>query len=461
VRRLGRLAGGGLVIERPDTRYTVRAGGALAYQVVGDGPDLVYLPGFVCNVEGNWDMPLHARFLERLASFSRVTVLDRRGFGCSDRLPNGQATTLEDKVDDLMAVTDAAYCAKSVLLCVQETGFIGMLAAASHPDRFAGLVLFDAAPSWSRTDETPWAWSDDEWEEQFAFFRNASRLSEYTEAYVRGAARSLLGDRQAIRQLGTLFALSSTPHYPEAEVRALARVDLRRLLPSIGVPTLVLHRTESPTEPVASGRYLAERIPEARLVELPGIDALPWIGEPTAVLDEVELFVTGSRREPDSTRMLATVLFTDIVGSTEHLAELGDARWSALVADHHERVRACVTAQRGEVIDTAGDGVFAVFDGPARGIRAALSALGEVRELGIEIRAGLHTGEVERTDQDVRGLAVHIGSRIADAGGASQVLVSQTVRDLVAGSGLVFEDAGAHELKGVPDRWRLFRVTQP
>ncbi len=446
------------MVERPDTRYVVRGDCSLAYQTVGDGPDLVYLPAFGFNVEGNWDVQLHARFLERMASFSRLTVMDRRGYGCSDRLPPGQATPLEDKVDDLIAVTDAAYCTRSVLFAVGECGFIVMLAAAAHPDRFAGLVLFDAAPSWAVTEETPWSWSEDVWEEQFAFFRNASRLSEYTEAYVRDAARSLLGDRQAIRELATLFALTSSPRQPEAEVRAMSKVDLRALLPLIRVPTLVLHRTQSPTEPIESGRFLAERIPGARLVELPGGDALPWIGESRAVLDEVEEFVTGSRRAADSTRMLATVMFTDIAGSTEHIATLGDARWAALVADHHERVRACVTAQRGEVVDTAGDGVFAVFDGPARAVRAAVAAVASVGELGVEIRAGLHTGEVERHGREVRGLAVHIGARTSGLAGPSEVLATYTVKALVAGSGLEFEDAGQHDLKGVPDRWHLYRV---
>jgi pimeloyl-ACP methyl ester carboxylesterase/class 3 adenylate cyclase len=447
------------MIERPDTRYAVRGDTALAYQVLGEGDDLVYLPDFGFNVEGNWDMPLHARFLDRLASFSRLTVMDRRGFGCSDRLPSGQATPLEEYVDDLIAVTEAAYCTRSVLFGVGVSGFISMLAAASHPDRFSGLILFDAAPCWTRTEETPWAWSDDEWEEQFAFFRNATRLSEYADAYVRDAARSLLGDRLAIRQLATLFALTATPRYPEGEVRAMAKADLRQLLPSLRVPTLVLHRTESPTEPVQSARFLAERIPGATLVELPGSDALPWIGEPDPVLDEVETFVTGTRPEPDANRMLATVLFTDIVGSTEHLAKVGDARWSAMVAEHDERVRACIATERGMVVDHAGDGFFAIFDGPARGIRAAAAAADAVRPLGLEIRAGLHTAEVERAGAEVRGIGVHVGARIAALADPSHVWVSQTTKDLVAGSGLTFHDLGERELKGVPQRWRLHRLS--
>ncbi len=446
------------MIERPDTRYAVRGDTTLAYQVLGDGADLVYLPAFAFNVEANWDMPAHARFLDRLASFSRLTVMDRRGFGCSDRRPTGQATALEEYVDDLIAVTDAAYCTRAVLFGVGESGFIAMLAAASHPDRFAGLILFDAAPCWSRSEDTPWAWSDDAWEEQFAFFRNATRLSEYTEGYVRDAARSLLGDQVAMRQFATLLALTATPRYPEAEVRAMAKVDLRQLLPSLGVPTLVLHRTASPTEPVESGRFLAERIPGATLVELPGTDALPWIGESDPVLDEVEAFITGERREPDANRMLATVLFTDIVGSTEHLANVGDARWSETSAAHDERVRACIAAGRGAVVDQAGDGFFAIFDGPARGIRAAAAATEAVRSLGLEIRAGLHTAEVERAGAEVRGLAVHVGARIAASAGPSEVLVSQTTKDLVVGSGLTFDDLGERQLKGVPQPWRVHRL---
>ena len=445
-------------MERPDTRYAVRGDAALAYQVFGNGPDLGYLPAFGFNVEGNWDMPLHAAFLERLASFARLTVTDRRGFGCSDRLPPGQATPLEEHADDLIAVTDAAYCSRSVLFGVGEAGFIAMLAAASHPDRFAGLILFDAAPCWRRTDDTPWAWSDHEWEAQFAYFRQATRLSEHTEGYVRDAARSLLGDALAIRQLATLFALTATPRYPEAEVRAMAKVDLRQLLPSIRMPTLVLHRTDSPTEPVESGRFLAERIPGARLVELPGSDALPWIGECGAVLTEAEEFVVGSRPAPDPSRMLATVLFTDVVGSTERASELGDAAWGVLLEQHRVVVRDLIRHYRGVEVNTAGDGFLATFDGPARGVRCAQTIVDAIQPLGLEIRAGVHTGEIEVAGEDVRGIAVHIGARVSALAGASQVLVSQTVKDLVAGSGLVFEDAGEHELKGVPDRWRLYRV---
>ena len=448
-------------MDRPDTRIARNGELPLAYQVFGEGPtDLVYLPGYFSNVEGNWDVPGIATFQERLASFTRVVVMDRRGTGCSERLAPGQAATLEEMVDDLDVVIRAASCRRTTLLAVQESGFIAMMAAATHPGRFERLILFGAAPCWRRSEEVPWAWTDAEWEDSFANYRIWTSILDFYEGYVRTAAPSLISDPSATRLLAALGILTSGPLAGEAESRRFSDTDVRALLPVITVPTLVLHRTHDPIEPIESGRFLAEQIPDAILVELPGDDSLPWIGQVEPVLDEIEKAVTGQVREnlADSERVLATVLFTDIVGSTARASELGDAEWRTLVEHHHRAVRGALNDFRGTEIDTAGDGFFAVFDGPARAVKCALSILSAVRDLGLEVRAGVHTGEVETIDGKVGGIAVNIGARVASEAGPSEVLVSQTVKDLVAGSGLVFQDAGEYDLKGIPDSKRLYRV---
>ncbi len=448
-------------MERPDTRITRNGELPLAYQVFGEGPtDLVYLPGFVYNVEGNWDVPGIASFMHGLASFTRVVVMDRRNTGCSERLPPGQAATLEEMVDDLDVVMRAASCRRTTLFAVQESAFIAMMAAATHPHRFERLILFGAAPCWRRNDEISWAWSDEEWEDAFAAYRFWTSIQDYYEGYVRTAAPSLIGDPVTTRLLAALGMLTNGPLASEAESRRFSDIDVRPLLPVITVPTLVLHRTDDPVEPIESGRFLAERIPNATLVELPGEDGLPWIGQVEPVLDEIEKAVTGKVRAnaTDTERVLSTVLFTDIVGSTARASEIGDAQWRSLVERHHRAVRDGLAHFRGSEVDTAGDGFFAVFDGPARAVQCALSIAHAVRDLGIEIRAGVHTGEVETIDGKVGGIAVNIGARVMSEAGPSEVLVSQTVKDLVAGSGLLFEDAGEHDLKGIPEARRLYRA---
>jgi class 3 adenylate cyclase len=447
-------------VERPKTRQIKDLEYPLAYQVFGEGPtDLVYLPGFVFNVEGNWDVPQHASFMERLASFARVVVMDRRGTGCSERLAPGEAATLEEMVDDVDAVMTAAACRRPTLFAVQESAFIAMMAAATHPDRFERLIVFGAAPSYRKNEEIHWGLSEDEWNVEFAKMRSAS-LWDLLERYVRDDAPSLIGDPAAVRRFATLVLLCQPPLAAEAEMRRFSEIDVRSLLPVITVPTVVLHRTNDPVEPIESGRFLAEHIPDATLVELPGDDALPWIGEAQPVLDEIERAATGNAptHRERSDRVLATVLFTDIVGSTARASELGDAPWRSLVQRHHRAVRSALSDFRGTEIDTAGDGFFAVFDGPARAVECALSISSQVRELGLEIRAGVHTGEVETIDGKVGGIAVNMGARVASEAGPSEVLVSQTVKDLVAGSGLAFEDAGEHDLKGIPESRRLYRA---
>ena len=448
-------------MERPDTRIARHGELPIAYQAFGEGPtDLLYLPGFFGNVEGNWGVPGLASFLERLASFTRVVVMDRRGTGCSERLAPGQAATLEEMVEDLVVVMRDASCRRTTLFAAQESAFIAMMAAATHPDRFERLILYGAAPCYRRDDEITWAWSDEEWEDAFAGYRSWKGIKDFYEGYVRSAAPSLIGDPDSTRLLAALGLMTNGPLAGEAESRRFSDIDVRSLLPVITVPTRVLHRTHDPIEPIESGRFIAERIPDAVLVELPGEDSLPWIGAAGPVLDEIERAVTGKApTEPsEAERVLATVLFTDIVGSTARASEIGDAQWRSLVERHHRAVRDGLADFRGTEVDTAGDGFFAVFDGPARAVQCALSIASAVRELGIEIRAGVHTGEVETIDGKVGGIAVNIGARVASQAGPSEVLVSQTVKDLVAGSGLVFQDAGEHELKGIPERRRLYRV---
>jgi class 3 adenylate cyclase/pimeloyl-ACP methyl ester carboxylesterase len=444
----------------PETRYAFNGDFALAYQILGEGSDeVIYLPGWVSNVEANWLAPDHARFLRRLSSFARLIVTDRRGVGCSDRLPPDQALTLEEAVEDLRTVARGAQVSRATVFGVEEGAFIAMLAVALHPERFDRLIVFGAASTWQKTDETPWGWSEEQWEDTLAGFHSTAP-SEIAEGYIRGALPSYAADPVEVRRMAMLLALTAAPGGGIAETRKLREVNLRDLLPTIRVPTLVLHRTEDPVESVQSGRYLAEHIEGATLVELPGRDSLPWVGASDEVIDEIERFVTGSTSGAPvpTNRVLSTVLFTDVVGSTARAAEIGDRAFRDLLERHHRLIRTELGRHRGVEIDTSGDGFFATFDGPAGAVACALAICDAVRELDIEVRAGVHTGEVETIDDKVRGIAVHIGARVLAAAGPSEVLVSSTVKDLVAGSALVLEDTGEHELKGVPERWHLYRA---
>ena len=441
----------------PEIRY-VRSGEAeIAYQVWGDGPvDVVYLPNWG-NLVWNWQLPAYASFLSRLGSFARVITLDRRGMGCSDRMNPAETPSLEVLVDDLLAVIEAAQGGPPALLSCDE-GFISLLAAAAHPDRFSALVLYGATPSYAQTDDMPWGYSEDRWAAFLGQLRRTTSVREWTEQWVRRQLPSIRGDAQVFEWLVDMSHLTSTQTAWVTQITQMSRVDLRAILPSIRLPTLVLHRTDDPGEPVESGRYLAEHIAGARLVELPGNDSVAWLGETEPVLAEIEEFLVGVRTPPEPTRALATVLFTDIVASTEHAAAMGDAAWRDVLDAHHAVVRSALTRHRGREIDTAGDGFLAVFDGPARAVRCAQEITAGVRALDLEIRAGLHSGEVELDVSAVHGIAVHIGARVAALAGPSEVLVSSTVRDLTVGSGIVYVDRGEHDLKGVPDRWRLFAV---
>jgi len=445
----------------PSVAYAKSGDLAIAYQVVGSGvKNLVYLPFEVPNLVGNWLIAEHSSFMERLALSSRLIIAERRGLGCSDRMPQGQSPTLEEHARDLIEVMNATYATPATLLAGHETAFIAMLAAAAHPDRFEALILWGATPSWRRSDDLPWEASDDEIQASLGALRSVPNRT-WAERYVRTSLPSWAGSPENVALLGAVNALCGTTETWYQDQLPFFGVDLRDLLASVRAPTLLLARPASRRYPVEGARYLAEHLPNARLVELHGADALPWAGDSGAVLDEIEGFLlSADQAAPDARRSLATVLFTDIVDSTKRAAELGDARWAELLQRHNAVVREELVRFGGLEINTTGDGFFATFDGPARAVHSAQSMAARMRDLGISIRAGVHTGEIERAGNDRHGMAVHIGARVGAVAGASEVLVTSTVKDLTAGSGLSFADAGEHTLKGVPDTWHLYRLVE-
>jgi class 3 adenylate cyclase/pimeloyl-ACP methyl ester carboxylesterase len=443
-----------LSVERPDIRYAWNGDASLAYQVVGDGPvDLVYLQGVLSNVVLNWEHPRFARFLRQLSGFTRLIVTDRRGLGCSERFTPADIPPIETLVDDLRAVLDAAECERPVLFATDDCGFIAMPFAATYPDRVAALILYGADPTWRKSDETPWGATEEEMRE------SSEQICRDFALWWPRHNPSLTVDARELAWCLKYTRVSVTPGGCLADGWRFGQTDVRGILSAIQIPTLVLVRTAHEWD-TQSGGYLASHIRTARRVDVPGLDDFPWVGHPDAIVREVERFLASVRaEEADLDRVLATVLFTDIVGSTERVAELGDAGWRDLVERHHATVRALLARYRGREIDTAGDGFFASFDGPARAVRCAQAAVEAVRPLGIEIRAGVHTGEVETIGDKVGGIAVSIGARVGAMAHPSEVLVSQTVNDLVAGSGLVLEDRGEHILRGVPGAWRVFAAT--
>ena len=442
-------------MDVPQTRYARSKEGSVAYQIVGDGPrDLVFIPWWATNVEIMWEEPSIARFLNRLASFSRLLCFDKRGAGVSDPVPLAALPTLEQWSDDVRTVMEAAGSRRAALLGYAHGGQMAMLFAATYPGQTSALILFDAFASQFGDDDRPWS---------FSFGSVPHSLDEIEELWGTGARLDVFAPRAARdecfrRWYGRYERLSLSPRMLRAVVASDFEKDLRGILPSIRVPTLVLHRRGNRFIDVRKGRYLAEHITGARFVEVPGDDHLFHLGETEIILSEIEEFLTGERPVPEIDRVLATVLFTDIVGSTERAAALGDHAWRALLDAHHEMARRELERHRGREVDFAGDGMLATFDGPARAIRCACAIAEGVRGLDIEIRAGLHTGEIELAGCAVRGIAVHIGARVAAEAGPSEVVVSSTVKDLVAGSGLRFVDLGLRSLKGVPDEWRLFRA---
>jgi class 3 adenylate cyclase len=449
----GKVAGEDAPVEIPETKYAWNGGTALAYQVAGSsGPDLLFVPGSVTHLEVLWDEPRVRRIFTRLTGFSRLILMDPRGLGLSDRLT--EVPTMDERVADLISVLDAAGSGTATLFGNADTGPACIAAAVLHPDRVSGLILFGTYAKGSWSEDYPIGWTEEEW----ADFRRFVKDDWGTTKLIENTAPSLAHDEAFRQWYATLGRLGASPRAVLLLGEMTFSVDVRPLLPQIAVPSLVMHRVGDRVNSVEHGRYLAERIPGARWVQLPGDDFILWSGDTDAFIDEVEEFLTGRRDGAEATRVVATVMFTDVVGSTERAGALGDRALADLLEVHHARVRAELGRFGGREIDTAGDGFLASFDSPASAINCSRMVLGSLREIGVELRIGLHTGECDVVGEKLRGIAIHIGARICALAGPSEIVVSQTVKDLVAGSGLAFEDAGEHELKGVPDRWHLYRV---
>jgi class 3 adenylate cyclase len=443
-------------VEVPETRYARALDGThIAYTSLGDGPvDLVYLQPWVSHLEYIWHEPRHARFLARFASFSRLILFDRRGTGLSDPVPLDRHPDMETRMDDARAVMDDVGSERAVVYGASESGTLACLFAASHPNRTVALVVHGSGARTAWASDYPWGVTPEQHEADIELIERAWG----TEAFF-GNERywpHLRRDRDLIRWMASLARYGMSPGAAASYERMVYHDDVREILSAIHVPTLILHRREDSPE---ENQYLAEHIPGATYVRLPGGEHIPFLGDQDSVTGEIERFVRAVRdEEAVLERVLATVLFTDIVSATETAARLGDRRWRELVERHHQTVRAMLRRYRGTEIDTAGDGFFATFDGPARAVRCAQAIVAAIEPLGIEIRAGVHTGEVETIADKAGGLAVAIGSRIGAAAGPSQVFASQTVKDLTAGSGLVYDRAGEYRLKGVPGSWNLYRV---
>jgi pimeloyl-ACP methyl ester carboxylesterase len=440
----------------PQTRYAKSADGvSIAYQVVGDGPlDLVWVPGWVSHVEAIWEEPSAARFLERLASFSRLILFDKRGTGMSDRVATTNLPTLEQRMTDVLTVCDTVGSERVALLGVSEGAPLCILFGATYPARTSAIILLGGFARELVGDGYPWGYTREGLD---AFLAEIDRdWGGPVGLDVRAPSRA--ADERFRANWARYLRMGASPSAVLALVKMNAEIDVRPILETCRVPTLVLHRSGDHAVPVESGRYLADHLPNAKLVELPGVDHLPWVGDTESILGEIEEFLTGIRHDREPDRVLTTVMFTDIVGSTERAARLGDKIWGDLLQAHHAAVRDQLRRFDGIEVGTAGDGFLAMFDGPARAVRCALAIVEAVRPLGLEIRAGLHTGEVVRETDGVQGLAVHIGARIGALAGPGEVLTSRTVKDLVVGSGLTFRGRGRAVLKGVPDEWELFVV---
>ncbi len=441
------------MISPPPTRYARSGEVHIAYQVNGDGPvDLVFVPPAVSHLDYRWEEPSYERLLRRLGSFARVISLDKRGSGLSDR--TAALPSPEEQVEDIEAVMDAAGCEQASLLGGLDGGVASILFAVAHPERTQRLITYATAARTLKSADYPWGLDREELE----------ALVDLVEqdwggrTFLQLSAPTVADDARFVQWFGRFQRSAVSPAAAAAWMRGLAEIDVRDVLSEVAVPVLVLQRADDRIVDAGHGRYLAEHIRDAKYVELPGADYLLWVRDTDLLLDEVQEFLTGVRAEVEPDRIVATVLFTDVVGSTELAARMGDRRWRDLLDAHHAVVRRVLERFRGQEVDTAGDGFFAVFDAPARAIRSATAIRDEVRNLGIDIRAGLHAGEVEMRADRASGLAVHIGARVAALAQPGEVLVSSTMRDLVAGSGFKFVDRGTHVLKGVPDEWRLFAV---
>ncbi len=427
----------------------------IGYQVIGEpgGLDLIFMLGWPTNLLTHWELPAFARFLTRLASFSRLIVFDRPGSGLSDRGPTGHL--FEDQMDNIVCVMDAVGSGRAAFFGCHLGGRLALLFAATRPDRTESVVTFGSHPTTFADDDYPWGTTQEDLDTIVAMMRAGP-----TDAALEGFFRMLApdGDAATAAWFHRHQLLAVSGREVADDVPRLGPVDIRSVLGSVRVPTLIMHRTDDRAADVRASRYMAERIPGARFVELPGNDHLPFLGDADTVLDLTEEFLTGTPPVREAERVLGTLMFTDIVDSTVRAAELGDRRWKATLDSHDDAVRRNIERFRGREVKTTGDGFLATFDGPARGVRCAEAIRGDVRALGLDVRIGLHTGEYEVLDRDLGGIAVHIAARVMAGAGAGEIVCSRTVRDLTAGSGLRYEDLGERELKGVPERWQLFRV---
>jgi class 3 adenylate cyclase len=428
----------------------------IAYQVLGEGPiDLLLLEADFIPTDAWEEQPLLAHAIRRLASFSRLIRCDRRGIGCSDPISPAAPPTLEQWMDDSLAVLDAVGSERPSVMTAMDAGTLGVLLAATHPDRVRSLVLVNGFARGLEAPDYPWGWAED------VAIKLTGDTVEPSEGSGWGlglVAPSMAGDDDFKRWWDRAGNRGASPATARALLEVYVKSDVRDILSVIDVPTLVVHRTEDKSIAVENGRYLAEHIPGAKLVELPGADDFFWVGEADSLIDKVEEFLTGTRSTPQLERALATVLFTDIVDSTRRASALGDRRWRGLLDEHDQICARHVEGYRGRIVKSTGDGILATFDGPARAIACAGGLCGALQPLGVEIRSGIHTGEIEQRGQDIGGIAVHIGQRVTALAKANEVLVSRTVTDLVAGSGIEFEDRGEHELKGITGLWRLYAV---
>ncbi|MDP9319977.1 MAG: adenylate/guanylate cyclase domain-containing protein [Chloroflexota bacterium] len=438
----------------PETRYAASGSDKIAYQTVGQGPrDIVFMSAWFSHVDGRWDEPHFAAMLQRLATMGRLIVFDKRGSGASDPLGKPEPTW-EDWTDDICSVMDAAGSERASIIGVGDSGPLAMLFAATQPSRVSSLVLANTGARLMRGDDYPWGMSAAQVEEFLTRTRDGWGTSQGVETF----GPSVANDDRYRQWWARYQRMSASPGRSSSMARLAFDIDVRRVLPTIHVPTLVVHRKDFAFFPVEFGRYLAEHIPNAKYVELPGADGFVYLGDTEALLGEIEEFITGTRRAPDVDRVLATVLLTDMVGSTDRAVRLGDRKWREVLDTHDEIVRAQLEAFRGRLHRATGDGVLATFDGPARSIRCAQAIRDRLRDSGIDIRSGLHAGEIELRGDEIGGIAVHIAARIEAEAGTGEILCSSTVRDLVTGSDLSFVDRGRRQLKGVPQEWQLYAV---
>jgi len=445
--------GGLAILSQPKTKYARTGDVSIAYQVVGDGPiDIVYVPGFVSHVELIWDLPPAVHLIERMASFARLILFDKRGTGLSD--PVVGAPMLEERMEDVRAVMEAAGSERAVLLGVSEGVPMSILFAATHPELTTALVLYGGMARSTWAPDYPWATPAD------ALIESSLEMAPYMfeGAAIEIMAPSMADDPAARESFARFQRYAATPAMLEQVFMMFLDIDIRPILPTVDVPTLVLHRRGDHAVNYRGSEWMATQIPGAKYVELKGIDHAVYAGDSDAIVDEIEEFLTGARRATEIDRVLATVMFTDIVDSTKRASAMGDRPWRDLLESCNDAIRRELTRFSGREIKTLGDGMLATFDGPARAIRCSLAVIDAVKSLGIEVRVGLHTGEVELVGDDVAGIAVHIAARVGALAESGEVLVSGTVKDLVAGSGIAFSERGEHVLKGVPDTWRLFAV---